>query len=452
MQDSGIKTLSDEIVIPQTFEAEQAVLTSMLFEPRHIDTVRGYLKSEDFFSLRHKVIFDAMIKAYDADGTLTPVLIAEQLKRDNLLDRAGNYSYIASFWDGHVCFSSIESILPNIRLIKESAIQRRIIHLSGLLQSQAQDKEPVMQMISAAQRELTDLLNQAVVRRTDTISDVVGDVLAQIERIQDSGETPGLKTGFPDLDRIIHGYQPGLLYTLAAASGEGKTTLALQSALRSSRDKRNGQPVIGILSLEMPKDKIVLRLLQLSSAVTDAAIYGKMTGDDWRSLKSAAEEISALRVKVADPERGVVEEVGAFIDELKRDFGRVDLFIVDFLQLLKSDEPDFQRRNRANQIDTIAYGLKQAAQRYEVPIIALAQINRDASKRTERDANDLRDSDGIKQASDVVIMLTCKDLEMKNNDAPIIPYSLDVKKNRYGRSGGFPIQFSSEIGAFAEVM
>lgn len=444
--------ITDDVVVPITNEAEQAVLAAMLFEWGQVDTVRGYLKPDDFFSPRHKLIYEAMLAVYDADNAITPVLIIEHLKSAGMLDRAGGGAYISTFYDGHVRFSQIESLLPHIRKIKEASIQRRIIHLSNSLSSQAQDKEPVVQMIASAQRELQELSNQSVVRRTDTIGDVVTEVLSQIERIQETGEAPGLRTGFPDLDRIIHGFQPGLLYTLAAASKEGKTTLALQTALRASRDRRNGQPVIGILSLEMPKDKIVLRLLQLSSAVSDASIYGKMTANDWRALNAGAEEVSGLRVKVADPDRGVVEEVGAFIEELRRDFGRVDLLIIDFIQLLKSDEAGYDKRNRANQIDTIAYALKKAAQRYALPVIALAQITRDASKRTDRSADDLRDSDGIKQASDCILMLTCKDLELKTADAPLIPYRLEVVANRYGRVGGFPIQFSTEIGAFSEVI
>lgn len=444
--------MSEEINIPTAYSEEQALLATLLFTNQLVESVRAYLSADDFFALSHRLIYGAMLKLFDAEGSFNPVTIAATLRDAGDLEAAGNYSYVSDFYSGHVRFTQAESLMPYLTRVKEASIQRRVIHLSGQLQTQAADREPVLRMITAAERELEKLRTQATVRRTDSLGDVVQTVLGQIERIQTSGEMPGLKTGFPDLDRIIHGWQPGLLYTLAAASKEGKTTWALQSVLRASNVPLEKRPVVGFLSLEMPKEKIALRLMQLASGITDRLIYTeRMTAQDWRILRAGAEEVASMRTRVYDPAKSLLTEASTLIEDTRRDYGRCDLLIVDFLQLLGSDEGDYNQRNEAGKLALMAYSLKRLAVRTSMPVLTLCQLTKEASKRTDRDANDLSGSDGIKQASDVILMLTCKNLAMKDNDAPVVPYEFRVAANRYGRIGRFNLFFSNEIGAFGEV-
>lgn len=441
----------DQLQIPTAFDAEQALLATLIFENQLLDTARVYLRHDDFFHNAHKLIYKAIVRVSDDEGVFNPVTVAAYLKHEGELDRAGGHAYVSDFYSGHVRFTHPESLMPYIKRVKEASIQRKIIHLSGMLQSQALDRSPVLAMITAAERELDDLRNQATIRRQDSIADVVERVMSQLEQIEAEQAPPGLRTGFPDLDRAIQGYQPGMLYVVAAGSNEGKTTFALQSIWRATRDRRNGQPVIGVVSLEMPKDKIVKRFIQLASCVpSDRMDTGKMTVEDKRAVSEAAKEIARIRIKVADPDKAVTDEVRGHVQDLRQTFGKVDLIVVDYVQMLKIDAPAFQKLNRANQLDEVVYDLKRMAMSYDCSMIVLSQLNGEAAKSTERSLNDLRDSRGITQAADYVFMLTPHATERERANLQFVPYELGIVKNRYGKKPRIPLLFSAELGTFGE--
>jgi replicative DNA helicase len=325
----------DELVIPQATEAEQALLACLLFEPALVESARARLSPEDFFLYSHGEIYRSMLACYDADGALTPTLIAADLRRRGLLDQVGGEAYLGEFWSGHVRFASPESLKPYLRRVKEAALLRRVVHLSASLQTQAQDYEPILSLLATAERELGELRSESIVEAPSTLGRDLNRVIDELERIQSSGEPPGLKTGFCDLDRAVHGYEPGLLYVIAAGSGEGKTTFALQSILRVCQDRRNGEAVICFVSLEMPRDKVALRLLQIASCVPDLRMRGGgMTTDDWRAVKDAESWLAGLKVATVDDLGGTLEEVRAHAADVRQRFGRLDLLIVDYVQML----------------------------------------------------------------------------------------------------------------------
>lgn len=441
----------DELQIPTAFDAEQALLATLIFENQLLDTARAYLQHDDFFHDGHKLIYKAMVKVFDDEGEFNPVTVAAYLRHEGELERVGGHSYISEFYSGHVRFTQPESLMPYLRLVKEASIHRRIIHLSGLLQSQAQDRAPVLEMIVGAERQLEDLRNQATIRREDSIADVVDRVLSQLEQIEVEQAPHGLRTGFCDLDRAIQGYEPGMLYVVAAGSNEGKTTFALQSIWRATRDRRNGQPVIGVVSLEMPKEKIVKRFIQLASGVpSDRMDTGKMTEDDKRAVSEAGKEIAKIRIKVADPDKAVTDEVRGHVQDLRQTFGRADLVIVDYVQMLKLDDPGFQKLNRANQLDEVIYDLKRMAMTHNCSMIVLSQLTGEATKSRDRSLNDLRDSRGITQAADYILMLTPQATERERVNMQFVPYELGIVKNRYGKKPRIPLLFSTDLGTFGE--
>lgn len=444
-----------EIRLPSALEAERALLGSVILENALLETARGFIVTSDFYLESHKRIYRAMLNIVDDQGSeINPVTLAHRLRQDEDLDLVGGNAYIASLYTDIPRFSHIESVMSYIQLIKETALQRRIITVGNQLITRAADREPALEIIRDAERELDEWQQATALRQENTIySDTVA-AFQRLRQIEASGVRPGFRTGFSDLDRIVHGYQRGLLYLLAADSGEGKSTVALQTILRinlSHLDQPENAPVIGLISLEMPREKVMDRLLQLHSGVPEEPMMsGAMDEAQWREVSRAAQQISHFqRTRIAEP-KNKIEIVRQTVLELERAYGHIDLLIIDYLQLLTSDDQNYQRKNRADQLEDIAYELKSIALRHNCIVLSLSQLNRGGAKKDQRELDALRGSGGIVQAADAVMMLTPIDREAHRNGYPRVDFNFEVIKNRYGRKGRFALQFDSTIGSFGD--
>lgn len=430
--------------LPSNKQIERSLLGLFLVDSESFAINGPRLVKEDFFFPTHREIFDALRAMNRSGQAINPVTLhAELQERGTQLDIAR----LGDLMDSSFSRFGDADIQTAIDRLIEMALERRAIALAHQVQTKLLDGESLDDALAEFSRE-TGLLQNRAARERSTMTERMDALISRLELTQESGRAPGLRTGFPDLDKVIHGLRKGFVYVIAGGSNEGKTTLTLQIALRACQHKDNDNPVILFISLEMSQEAVDERLVQIISLVPEQRMHqGTMTKEDWRAVMNAREQIAACRIEVYDEFTGTVEEVKTAIAETRRKFGKVDLVVIDYAQLMSV--ANVGNQNRTQQLDDIVRGLKRLAVKEKVPIIELSQITGEAEKSSKRDAVDVRDSKAIKQAADVLIMLSCQDIEALKSGI-VTAFNLDIAKNRFGRRPVLQLAFDPRYGVFGD--
>ena len=430
---------------PQNLDAEMAVIGAMLIDEDAFGLGAEQLSSESFYSTANQHIFDIICQLFDELKQIDIVVLREELKKRDLLDKVGGSSYLMALFDAVPTAANVESY---INIVKEKAARRSLIRAAtAIVKDSYDDGQEVDSLMDEAERRVFAVAESGPQSDATQISDILKTTLNQIDRLgQGGGEMTGVATGFYDLDELTTGFQNSQLIVCAARPSIGKTTFALNMCEHVAVVER--KPCL-LFSLEMAAQQVAQNML-CSYAQIDAHRMrrGMLADNEWADLTLAVGALSEAPIFIDDSPGLTLREVRARSRRLK---AREDLclIVVDYLQLMGS--PQRRHDNREQEISEMSRGMKSLARELEVPVLAVSQLNRSVESREGHRPrmSDLRESGAIEQDADVVLLLHRDDYydqESNPGRAEVI-----IAKQRNGPIGNVHLVFRKEILRFSNL-
>lgn len=435
MQAQAVDSLSDR-------EAEQAVLGAMMTEKSVIPRVIALLghTSDAFFTTDHQLIYAAILAVYDRVSNADPLLVADELKRTDQINRAGGAGYLYELQAPIVETESTEFYAD---ILHEKATRRQLIQAGGAIRELAQDESvELAEVLNQSQEAVFGLGQNDAQRGFQPINTIVTSSIDAIEKLfHKQDRFLGVPTGFMDFDHMTSGLQPGNFIIIAARPSMGKTTLVLNMAQNIAIDHE--RPV-AVFSLEMPAQDIVMRMLSAESHIDFGRLRtGNFTEDYWNPLATAASRLSKAPILINDNRGLTVQGLRAEGRRLKGEHGDLALIIVDYLQLLRGTG---RYNQREQEISEISRALKVLAWELNVPIIACSQLSREVERRPDKQPqlSDLRESGAIEQDADLVAFLYREDYYEDEEADDRVEANLMIKKQRNGPTGTVVLYFTKK--------
>jgi replicative DNA helicase len=428
---------------PATLEGEQSVLGAILINSQVLDQVSDLITAKDFYRPAHGLIYQAMLDLYARGEPVDLVTVTTLLKERGQLDDAGGPVFLAGLSE-HV--GTAANAFHYARLVHEKAVLRALLARSQEIAQGCMGRvEDVDEFLDWAEGQVFEIAETKVRPGFQPLGTLVEREVATLEAIwhRDKGRITGVPSGFPDLDTLTAGFQPGDLIIIAARPSMGKTALALNMGFHAAYQ---AQVPVAFFSLEMSKEQLVRRLLS-SVGEIDASHLRRafLTDVEWGKLQEAAGMLLDCPMYIDDTPAATVLEVRGKARRLKAD-GKLGMVMVDYLQLMRgrSDAP-----SREQEISEISRSLKALAKELDVPVLALSQLSRKVEDRKPRipELSDLRESGAIEQDADV-IMFIYRD-EVYNEASPEQGIArLYLKKQRNGPTGDIRLAFRNAYTRF----
>jgi replicative DNA helicase len=432
-------------------EAERALLGSILLDNSALNMALEVLGRDDFFSEAHRITFEKMVGISEKNRTIDLVTLCEELSKEGQTEKAGGAAYLAALTDGVPIGTSV-AVSEYSRIVKEKSLIRRLINASNNVISRClEGTDDPDTLIDLAQSQVFDIAEQKVQPGFTNIREIVKSSFGTIDDLLDRGQrVTGIETGFVDLDNMTSGLHPGELVVVAARPSLGKTALALNIASHAAIKHHK---TVGLFSLEMSKESLVIRLL-CSEAETDSHKLrsGFSSREDWNKLTRALGRLGDAPLLIEDTPALSIMQIRAKARRLKMEKG-LDLMIVDYLQLV-SGQGRFE--NRTQEVSYISRGLKSIAKELKVPVLALSQLSRAPEQRPGQrpQLSDLRESGSIEQDADVVIFIfrerkAAEESEAEGEvDRRGVEMKLIIGKQRNGPTGDIPVVFMRPYAKF----
>jgi replicative DNA helicase len=423
---------------PASLEAEQALLGSCLVRPNALDELVDQVYETDFYREAHAKIYHAMTDLYGASMPVDLVTVSQYLKDRGQLEGVGGPVYLAGLSEA-VGFSS--NYMAYARKIREKATLRRLLdasqEIAGGCLGQVDD---VAEFTGQAAEKIFGVMDERG-SESYALGDLVPGEIQKTETLwanRDQGLMLGVPSGFTDLDRLTAGFQKSDLIILAARPSMGKTALALNVSY-------NAKLPVAFFSLEMSKEQLVRRYFASEGRINTSRLRtGNMGGDEWVRLQEVAGKLLDAPIYISDKPKPTSLEIRAQARRLKKRHG-VGLVVVDYLQLMR----DPKAKSREQEIARISGDLKAMAKELDVPVVALAQLNRDVEKRPNKRPvlADLRESGALEQDADVVIFIYRDEVYRKDSlDKGIA--EVRVAKQRNGPTGLVKLVYLAEYTRF----
>ncbi|MDD7805813.1 MAG: replicative DNA helicase [Endozoicomonas sp. (ex Botrylloides leachii)] len=391
-------------VPPHSIQAEQSVLGGLMLDNQGWDHVVDKITAADFYHPRHRLIYEAISQLSAENKPFDPLTLGEWLKNNRQLDTAGGLVYLTELVDD---VPSIANIRAYAEIIYERSMVRQLISASQKIADRAYNPEgrDSQTILDEAERLVFNISEDRPASGGPVgIREILDKTVKKIDELFNAGDAiTGTTTGFADLDKMTSGLQPSDLIIVAARPSMGKTTLAMnlvENALLASEKK-----AVVVFSLEMPSEQLMMRMLSSLGRIDQSKTRnGQLEEDDWPKLLSAVERLKDKKLFIDDTASISPQEVRSRIRRIVREHGDVGLIMVDYLQLMQI--PGFSE-GRTNEISEISRSLKAIAKEFNVPVVALSQLNRSLEQRpNKRPVNsDLRESGAIEQDADVIMFI-----------------------------------------------
>ncbi|WP_457639819.1 replicative DNA helicase [Persephonella sp.] len=397
-----------DILLPHDDQTERAVLGGLFIDPSSTDVVFNILKPEDFFNIKHRIIYEAIIRIVEEGKELDPLVLINYLDSAGKLEEVGGKSYIALIGNDAAPPNIIETLAHQL---KEKAVARNLILVAKNIIEKSKKVRDINQLIEEAETEIFKLNEERAVTHYYEIKDVIKETLRIINELSKK-ETliTGIPSGFYEIDRLTTGFHPGDLVIIAARPAMGKTSFALSILHNVSViDQRPA----AFFSLEMSKEQIAMRLLSLETRIRLKDIRaGFLSPEKLEKLTKTAMEISKAPLYIDDTASISILDLRAKARRLKREKD-IQLIVVDYLQLMRSHR---RTENRQQEVAEISRGLKALAKELNIPVISLAQLSRQTEMRADKRPQlaDLRESGSIEQDADLVMFIHRPEYYKKN--------------------------------------
>src|SRR5438105_14435863 len=440
--------------LPQSPDAERAVLGSILINNNAFYRVVGLIGTEDFFKDAHRTIFTAMRRLAEESREIDLLTVKEDLGKRGVMEQAGGSGYISSLIDGIPDVANVERYA---RIVKEKSMLRRLIVMGNSVMRAALDapSEPT-DVLSIAERSLYEIAEGSIDKGFVQLDRITRQNMAAIEQLQHAGKLiTGIPTGYDRFNEFTSGFQPQDLVIIAARPSMGKTSFMMNIAEAIAIPDRNGAArapsqrlySVGVFSLEMSKEQIGLPMPSSESGVSNQFIRGGLLSErNWRDLAEAAARLAKAKIYVDDSPGIDVMQLRAKARRLKMEAG-LDLIMVDYLQLM-SVKGKVESRNQ--EISQISRGLKAVAKELNLPLVSLSQLSRRPEQRTgdhRPQLADLRESGSIEQDADLVAFIYRDEVYNRDTEEKGIA-EIIIAKQRNGPIGDFKLVFRNDITKF----
>lgn len=428
--------------LPQNIEAEQAVLGAVIIESTVINQVLEILIPEDFYKEAHRKIFNSMIDLDRENKPIDLLTLFDHLKSNgNLLEEVGESSYLTYLTE---LVPTTENVNYYAKLVKEKSIIRKLVMAATDIAHRGNDENVDLdEFIDRAEQTILDIAQNKIKPSFYDSRELAVKALEIIEQLHARKELiTGIPTGFEKLDYLTSGLQPSDLVIIAGRPGLGKTSLTLNIAAYAAMEHGIS---IGIFSLEMTKEQLMLRMLSNKSKVNYSNIRsGYIKDEDLEKLVHAADELGQAKIYIDDTPAISVLEIRAKTRRQKRDKG-LDMIIVDYLQLMRGSR---RVESREREIAEISGSLKALAKELSIPVIAVSQLSRQTETRPDRRPQlaDLRESGAIEQDADLVLFIHRADVYRKDPEEKDGIAEIIIGKQRNGPTGTVKLAFLERQG------
>jgi replicative DNA helicase len=400
---------------PQSIEAEQAVLGSMLLDRDAVTTAAEILQLDDFYYEPHRYIFEAILTLFNRGEPTDMLTVAEELKRKGKLDECGGQAYLMKLME---IVPSVANIENYCRIVEEKAILRQLIQVANQIVNWAYHHDGELEsLIDRAEAALFRVGQRRVGAQFQPLTELIRQTYDFLEqRSRQPGALLGIPTGFNELDEVLGGLHPSDLIIIAGRPSMGKTSFALSMAMNIATEQK--LPV-AIFSLEMSKQQLVQRLLCARARVNLHRLRtGYLREQDFVRFTQAAHELYNAPLYIDDTPDLSPFEIRAKARRLKASEGLGCIFI-DYLQLVR---PPRRMENRVQEVTEIVRSLKSLARELNVPVVVLSQLSRSVEHRENKRPvlADLRDSGAIEAEADVVCFLFREDY-YERRKKPVAP-------------------------------
>lgn len=429
--------------LPQSIEAEQSVIGSMIIDKTAIAQAAESLKEEDFYRDSHKVIFRSIVDMFQRDMAVDLVTLLEYLKSTGKLDNAGGATYVTEVSDSVPTTANLGSY---IKIVSEKSTLRKLIRASTeIIESSYNQQGEVEKVLDTAEKRIFDIAEKRSTSDFEVLSDVLERSFEQIERLfNNKGDITGVGSGFKDLDSKTSGFQKGDMVLIAARPSMGKTTFALNIAEYAAL--REGKSVV-IFSLEMSKEQLAYKLLCSEANVDMLALRtGNLEDKDWDNIARASGPLSKARIFIDDTAGLSVMEMRSKCRRIKIEHG-IDLIMIDYLQLMSGSG-----ESRQQEVSEISRSIKALAKEMECPVIALSQLSRAPEQRADHRPmlSDLRESGSIEQDADLVMFLYRDEYYNKETEEKNVGECI-IAKQRNGPVGTVKLAWLGQYSKFGNL-
>jgi replicative DNA helicase len=438
--------LSTPRLPPQNIEAEQCVLGAILLDKAAIAKAEEILTDEDFYRTSHQKIFRAMLDLSERNEAIDVITLAEYLRGSGQLESVGGSAYLAELVNA---VPSASNVKYHSKIVHDKSIVRGLISTSTEIISSAYDgTQSVEDLLDSAERSVFTLAQGKLGRAFTILKEIIKSSLDVVDALHKKGgaSVTGVPTGFQDLDELTAGLQSSDLVVIAGRPSMGKTSLALGIAQSAAIKFKHS---IGVFSLEMSKEQLVLRMLSSEAGVDSHKLrIGKLEKEEWWRLAKAAGDLEQAPIFIDDSGALTVQQMRGKARRLKAERG-LDLLVVDYLQLVQGRS---DAESRQQEISDISRSLKALAKELQVPVVALSQLSRAVEARVDKRPvlADLRESGAIEQDADVVIFIYRDEVYNSDTEEKGIAHIM-VKKHRNGPTGDVKLAFLDKFAKFGDL-
>lgn len=438
---------------PHSIEAERGILGCVLLSPQEglglcVDRLKP--GAEVFYDLRHQTIYATMVEMFDARQPLDLVTLGQRLRDRNQLDGVGGFPALSTLMDAVPSAANLEYYLE---IVREKYVLRKMIHTCTQFIARAyEEQDDVETLMDEVERDVLRVTEEHVDAGSQSIKALVKRAINTVEEFHArQGQLTGLATGFGDLDKMTSGLHGGEMIVIAARPSMGKTSLAMNIAEHVATE---GNSPVGVFSLEMTSESLVLRMLCSRARVNLRSVReGFLSDRDFPKLTAAAGKLAKAKLLIDDTPGLSILQLRARARRMWQQAG-IKLFVIDYLQLMHAPGRRAQE-NRQQEISDISNGIKALAKELNVPVIVLSQLNREVERDKSRKPrlSDLRESGAIEQDADLVGLLykadpsnpkkaaAADDDEEAPTDAEALPVNLLIAKQRNGPTGDVHLTF-----------
>ena len=428
---------------PQSLEAEQAVLGSILIDSRVVADVIGILSPGDFFLKQNQEIFETIYTMFNFSQTIDPVTVLNKMKElgvyhDNSTD------YIKQLME---ITPTAANATRYANIVREKAMLRGLAQASTDISEMVQDEVgTAAEMLESAEKKIYALRKG---ERNDSLEHI-GTVLHKVfdhltELSMSDSAIPGLSTGLRDLDTKINGLNKSDLLLVAARPAMGKSAFALNIAVNVAKKYKK---TVAVFNLEMSREQLAMRLLASESFIEMQKLAtGKLTDEEWGKLCMASASLSQTDIRIDDNPSVTVADINAKCRRLDN----LGLVVIDYLQLMQGSGYGKNSENRVTVVGEISRSLKIMAKELNIPVVCLSQLSRAVESRTDKRPilSDLRESGAIEQDADSVMFLYRDEYYNENTEDKGLAECI-VAKNRHGETGTVKLQWFGPYQTFAD--
>ena len=433
--------------IPQSKEAEKAVLGSAFLSKTALQKICDELSPEHFYSEANVKIFETLQELNDEDKPIDITIVTNKLSEKKILSQVGNVEYLSEIIDSVPSASNVEYY---INIVKEKMIGRKIIETATDIANDAYASEDsIYDVLENAEMKMLRIGNMRKTSEFQRIQDVAYRAQENLEKLAEQGsEITGLATGFSEFDKLTAGLQPSQFIIIAARPAMGKTAFALNLATYAATHSNKS---VAIFNLEMSAEQLANRILQSLGQIDGGKMRtGRLEHNDWKRLNEAISQLSDTNLFLDDTPGITIGEIRSKCRRLANSDKGLGLVVIDYLQLITG--PSKSAGNRQQEVSDISRNLKTMALELGIPVIALAQLSRAVEQREDKRPimSDLRESGSIEQDADIVSFLYRDDYynkEARRDDNASISEFI-IGKNRSGPTTTVELLFKKDTSTF----